>query len=268
MTDAMIDQGPVLLDVADGIARLRLNRPEAANGMSVELLSALCDAVMACHGHPDLRVVLLSGEGANFCAGGDVRAFASKGDKLPDYIRQATAYLQNAVTGLLRLEAPVIASVQGFAAGGGGFGLVCASDIVIAAESARFLAGATRVAMAPDAGVSVTLSRLVGLRKAMSILLTNPVIPAAEALQMGIVTKVVPDAELESASLALAQELAAGAPKALAATKRLVWAGTGTSIEQCLSEEARTVSELSGMADAREGLAAVIERRKPIFTGR
>jgi 2-(1,2-epoxy-1,2-dihydrophenyl)acetyl-CoA isomerase len=264
----MIDKGPVLLDIADGIARLRLNRPDAANGMSVELLSALCDAIMACHGAPDLRVVLLSGEGANFCAGGDVRAFASKGEKLPDYIRQATAYLQNAVTGLLRLEAPVVASVQGFAAGGGGFGLVCASDIVVAAESAKFLAGATRVAMAPDAGVSVTLSRLVGLRKAMSILLTNPVIPAAEALEMGIVTKVVPDAELTSASLALAQELAAGAPKALAATKRLVWAGTGTSIEQCLSEEARTVSELSGMADAREGLAAVIERRKPKFTGR
>jgi 2-(1,2-epoxy-1,2-dihydrophenyl)acetyl-CoA isomerase len=264
----MIDKGPVLLDIADGIARLRLNRPDAANGMSVELLSALCDAIMACHGVSDLRVVLLSGEGANFCAGGDVRAFASKGEKLPDYIRQATAYLQNAVTGLLRLEAPVVASVQGFAAGGGGFGLVCASDIVIAAESAKFLAGATRVAMAPDAGVSVTLSRLVGLRKAMSILLTNPVIPAAEALEMGIVTKVVPDAELASASLALAQELAAGAPKALAATKRLVWAGTGTSIEQCLSEEARTVSELSGLADAREGLAAVIERRKPKFTGR
>ena len=166
----MIDKGPVLLDVTDGIARLRLNRPDAANGMSAELLSALCDAIMVCHGQPDLRVLLLSGEGTNFCAGGDVRAFASKGEKLPDYIRQATAYLQNAVTGLLRLEAPVITSVQGFAAGGGGFGLVCASDIVIAGESAKFLAGATRVAMAPDAGVSVTLSRLVGLRRAMSIL--------------------------------------------------------------------------------------------------
>jgi len=264
----MIDKGPVLLDIDGGIARLRLNRPDAANGMSVELLSALCDAIMACHGHPDLRVVLLSGEGANFCAGGDVRAFASKGERLPGYLRQATAYLQNAVTGLLRLEAPVIASVHGFAAGGGGFGLVCASDIVIAAESAKFLAGATRVAMAPDAGVSVTLSRLVGLRRAMSILLTNPVIPAAEALQMGIVTKVVPDGELADASMLLARELAVGAPKALAATKRLVWAGIGTSIEQCLSEEARTVAELSGTSDAREGLAAVIERRKPVFTGR
>lgn len=131
----MIDKRPVLLDIADGIARLRLNRPDAANGMNAELLSALCDAIMDCHGRPDLRVLILSGEGSNFCAGGDVHAFASKGEKLPDYIRQATAYLQNAVTGLLRLEAPVVTAVQGFAAGGGGFGLVCASDIVIAGES-------------------------------------------------------------------------------------------------------------------------------------
>ena len=138
----------------------------------------------------------------------------------------------------------------------------------MAGVSAKFLAGATRVGMAPDAGVSVTLPRLVGLRKATAILLTNPVITAAEAMELGIVTRVVPDEQLVDASLTLARELAAGAPKALAATKRLLWSGIGTSVEQCLPEEARTVSELSGMADAREGLAAVIERRKPIFTGR
>src|SRR5258708_25161839 len=158
----MIETGPVLLDVADGIARLRLNRPDAANGMSVELLRGLCAAIMVCHAQPDVRAVLLSGEGKNFCAGGDVHAFASKGEKLPDYIRQATAYLQNAVTGLLRLEAPVIASVQGFAAGGGGFGLFCASAIVLARESAKFLACATLLAMAPHAGVSLNFSRLGG----------------------------------------------------------------------------------------------------------
>ena len=104
----MIDEGPVLLDIADGIARLRLNRPDAANGMSVELLEC---AVRRHYGLPrpaGLRVLLLSGEGKNFCAGGDVHAFASKGEELPDYIRQATAYLQNAVTGMMRLEAPVI----------------------------------------------------------------------------------------------------------------------------------------------------------------
>jgi 2-(1,2-epoxy-1,2-dihydrophenyl)acetyl-CoA isomerase len=264
----MIDQGPVLLRIADGIAHVTLNRPDVSNGMNVELLKALCDAIMVCHGEPSVRAVLLTGEGKNFCAGGDVHTFASKGEKLPDYIRQATAYLQNAVASMIRLEAPVIASVHGFAAGGGGFGLVCASDMVVAGASAKFLAGATRVGMAPDAGVSVTLPRLVGLRKATAILLTNPVITAAEALELGIINRVVPDAELADVSLALARELAGGAPKALAATKRLLWSGIGTSVEQCLPEEARTVSELAGTADAREGLAAVIERRKPIFTGR
>ncbi len=264
----MIDQGPVLLRIADGIAHVTLNRPDVSNGMNVELLKALCDAIMVCHGEPSVRAVLLTGEGKNFCAGGDVHTFASKGEKLPDYIRQATAYLQNAVASMIRLEAPVIAAVHGFAAGGGGFGLVCASDMVVAGASAKFLAGATRVGMAPDAGVSVTLPRLVGLRKATAILLTNPVITAAEALELGIINRVVPDAELADVSLALARELAGGAPKALAATKRLLWSGIGTSVEQCLPEEARTVSELAGTADAREGLAAVIERRKPIFTGR
>ena len=169
---------------------------------------------------------------------------------------------------MIRLEAPVVTSVQGFAAGGGGFGLVCASDMVVAGASAKFLAGATRVGMAPDAGVSVTLPRLVGLRRATAILLTNPVMSAAEALELGIINRVVPDDELADASLKLARELAAGAPKALAATKRLLWSEIGTGVKQCLPEEARTVSELSGTADAREGLAAVIERRKPTFAGR
>ncbi len=233
----MIDRGPVLLRIADGVAHLRLNRPDVSNGMNAELLKALGDAIMVCHGEPDIRAVLLTGEGKNFCAGGDVHDFASKGEKLPDYLRQATAYLQNAVAGLIRLEAPVVTSVQGFAAGGGGFGLVCASDMVVAGASAKFLAGATRVGMAPDAGVSVTLPRLVGMRRATAILLTNPVITAAEALELGIVNRVVPDEELADASLKLAGELAAGAPKALAATKRLLWSGIGTSVEQCLPKK-------------------------------
>ena len=86
----MIDQGPVLLRIADGVAHLRLNRPDASNGMNVELLKSLGDAIMVCHGEPDIRAVLLTGEGKNFCAGGDVHDFASKGEKLPDYLRQAT----------------------------------------------------------------------------------------------------------------------------------------------------------------------------------
>jgi len=264
----MITEGLVLLGITNGIARITLNRPEQSNGMNVELLRALCDAVMTCHGQPGVRAVLLSGRGKNFCAGGDVHTFASKGERMPDYIRVATALLQNAVTGLMRLEAPVITAVQGFAAGGGGFGLVCASDLVVAAQSAKFLAGATRVGMAPDAGVSVTLARIVGVRRAAEIILTNPVLTAEQAREFGIVNRVVPETELEASALAWAGEVASSAPKANAAAKRMLWAGLGMGVDACLTEEARTVSELSGTADAREGLAAVIGKRQPVFTGK
>jgi 2-(1,2-epoxy-1,2-dihydrophenyl)acetyl-CoA isomerase len=251
----------------DGIARVRLNRPDAANGMDVGLLRALNDAVLACHADPRTRVVVLTGEGKNFCAGGDVKTFAAKGERLPDYLREATAWLQIATASLVRLKAPVITGIHGFAAGGGGLGLVCASDLVVAARSARIFSGAVRVGMAPDGGSSVTLAQVVGLRKAMELLLLNPVLTAEEAAGIGLVNQVVEDGELEERVLELAGVLAALPPRALAATKRLVWSGVGASVEDRLGEEAQVVSELSGTADAREGLAAVLERRAPRFTG-
>ena len=117
MGEQLVGSGPVLLDVDDrGVARLRLNRPEASNGLDVDLLRAFHDAVMACHARPGLRVLVISGEGRHFCAGGDVKTFASKGEALPDYLREATSWLQVAVQGLLNLPAPVLASVHGFAA--------------------------------------------------------------------------------------------------------------------------------------------------------
>lgn len=251
----------------EGIVHIVLNRPETANGMDVTLLKALHDAVMECHRMPDLRVVVLSGAGKHFCAGGDVKDFASKGEELPDYLREATAWLQNATSALIQLPAPVIAKVHGFAAGGGGLGLVCAADFVIAAESARFMSGAVRVGMAPDGGVSVTLAQLVGFRKAMDIILNNPTLTAAEAAEIGLITKVAADHHLAAEVDALAESLASGAPLALGASKRLLWNGLGRSVFDALPEEARTVSALSATADAREGLAAVIERRAPKFEG-
>lgn len=260
-------EGPVLLSYCDHLATLTLNRPQAANGMTLDLMKALYEAVMRCHRDPRVRVVLLCGAGANFCGGGDVREFSSRGEGLGDFLKEVTSYLQIGVGALIRLNAVVVTQVQGFAAGGGGLGLVCASDVVIAGTSARFMAGATRVGMAPDGGASVVLQRLIGLRRAADMLLTNRQVSAAEALQIGLVTKVVPDESLATETLALARTIAAGAPKALAATKRLLWNGVGLSVEACLPEEARTVAELSATADALEGLRAVMEKRAPQFRG-
>src|ERR1700728_3897005 len=209
---ALVGEGPVLLELyPDGVAHVRLNRPDASNGLDLDLLKALHAVLMRVHG--DNRV--LTGEGKNFCAGGDVHAFLDQGDELPAFIRVATSYLAAAAGALIRLDAPVVAAVQGFAAGGGGMGLVCSADLVAAGTSSKFLAGATRVAMVPDAGVSVTLTQLVGFRKAMEILLFNPVITAAEALQMGLINRVVEDALIVDEAFALARQLARGAPAAL-----------------------------------------------------
>ena len=193
MTEQLVAEGHVLVDLADGVAHVRFNRPEASNGLHVPFLRSLYDALLLVHGDPRTRAVLLSGEGKHFCAGGDVVTFAEQGEALPDYLREATTWLANCTTALLALRAPVVAAVHGYAAGGGGFGMVCASDLVIAGESAKFMLGATRVGMAPDAGGSVTLTQLVGLRKAMEIALLNPVLSAEEALSLGLITRVVPD---------------------------------------------------------------------------
>jgi 2-(1,2-epoxy-1,2-dihydrophenyl)acetyl-CoA isomerase len=267
--EVLVADGPALLALhADGVAHVRLNRPESANGLNVELLQALHQVLMRVHGDGRVRAVLITGEGKNFCAGGDVHTFLSKGEALPDYIRVATSYLQLVAALLIRMNPPVVCAVHGYAAGGGGMGLVCSSDFVVAGASAKFLAGATRVAMVPDAGVSVTLTQLVGLRRAMEILMLNPVISADEAKAMGLVTRVVPDEQLQDEALALARQLAAGAPAALANTKRLLWNGLGQGVEAAMPEENHAQAVLSGTADAREGLAAVIEKRAPRFTGR
>jgi 2-(1,2-epoxy-1,2-dihydrophenyl)acetyl-CoA isomerase len=250
---------PVLLEIDDGVARVRLNRPDSSNALDAELLEALVRVLEGCRA---AGAVLLTGEGRNFCAGGDVKTFAAQGEQLGDYLQEAADLLARCALALTRLPAPVVTAVQGYAAGGGGLGLVCASDLVIAGESARFMLGATRVAMAPDAGATVTLAQIIGFRRAMDLALTNRELVAHEALAVGLVNRVVPDAALEDEALALARELAGGPTKALAATKRLLWEGLGSGVEERLAAEVQAVSELGASVAAREALQAVIERRR------
>jgi len=266
--EALVAQGPALLALRGSVGVLQLNRPESANGLSIEMLEGLHATLKRCIAEPRIRVVLLTGMGPNFCAGGDVHEFAAKGDELANHIRRATAMLQEVIGCLIHLDAPVVAAVHGYTAGGGGMGLMCASDLVIAAQSARFLAGATRVGMAPDAGLSVTLPRLIGARKATEMLFMNAPVTADEALALGLINRVVPDAEFHGAAFAYAEKLAAGAPLALAATKRLLWAGVGASVEAAMPEESRTVADLCRSSDVREGLAAVIDKRAARFLGK
>ncbi len=258
----------VLLDHEDGVAGLRLNRPAASNALNQELLEELAQAIRVLQQDRSVRAVLFSAEGKNFCGGGDVSEFASQGEALPDHLRHLTGLLAFVAGGLVNLHAPVITLVQGAATGGGGLGLVCASDIVLAGPRARFMLGATRVGMAPDAGLSLTLTRLVGLRQALALALLNPMLDASQALEAGLVTEVLDDDEaLWARGLELVRALAAGPPLAQEQTKRLLWQALSSPLQEVLADESLTVSELSGTADAREGLAAVIERREPRFSG-
>jgi 2-(1,2-epoxy-1,2-dihydrophenyl)acetyl-CoA isomerase len=268
-TEALIGEGAATLTLhEDGVVHLRLNRPETSNSLDSESMAAVLAAIMRVHGEARARALLLTAAGKNFCGGGDVNVFRAQGEALPAYIRAATAQLGQIAAGMIALQVPIVTAVRGFAAGGGGMGYVCASDLVVAAEDARFLAGATRVAMVPDAGVTATLSRLVGFRRAMEIVLLNDPISAADALAMGLVNRVVPRESVEAEALLLAQRLARGAPLANAATKALMWRGMAASPEAVIPEENRAQAQLCGTADALEGLDAVIARRAPVFQGR
>ncbi len=251
------------LDVRDGVARLTLNRPDAANGIDLSLARDLFDATLAVAADPTARVVLLSGAGKLFCAGGDLKGFAGRAD-LPSHLREILGPLHSAIANLVRGDAPVVAAVQGSAAGAG-MGLVGASDLVVAAESTKFVMAYTGVGLAPDGSSSWFLPRLVGLRRAQELTLTNRVLSAAEALDWGLITQVVPDDELADTAGALAAKVARGAAPALARAKHLLHTSLEDTLETHLAREAEAISSASATPQGIEGVAAFVEKRKPEF---
>ncbi|MCX2931665.1 enoyl-CoA hydratase/isomerase family protein [Mycobacterium sp. CVI_P3] len=259
-----VPSDPVLLEIRDdGVAVISLNRPDAANAMDLSLLTALHRALLDCHRSAEARVVVLRGEGRNFCAGGDVHDFLANVDRLPEHVKEVSSWLQTVTSAIIALEVPVIAAVHGYATGGGGLGLVGSCDFVIASQTARFRSGAIGVGMAPDGGLTVTLTQLVGFRKAVEIVLSNATVDAEEALRIGLISRVVPDDMLMTEAYALAQSLAGCSPQALAECKRLLWDGIGSRVVEGLADEARAEVRLAGTAECHARLASVASRRRP-----
>ncbi len=256
----------LIFDVRDNVAHITLNRPEAANSINREMASDLMHAVMQCGEDPVIRAVVITGAGRIFCSGGDLKGFAAQGEHLPYYLKEVTTYLHAAISRLVRMDLPVIAAVNGNAAGAG-MALACACDIVIAAESTRFTMAYTRVGLTPDGSSSYFLPRIVGLKRALELALTNRVLSAQEALQWGIVTRVVPDADLLAQANALALQLAAGPKKAQGASKRLLHSGCSETLETQLEHESQTLASMARTADAGEGITAFLEKRPPKFGG-
>ncbi len=198
----------VSFTASDGIGRLTLDRPAAGNAVDLELAQDLHAAVLAAEADPTVKVVVLRGAGKSFCVGGDLKAFGQR-DDLPAHLREVTAHLHAAIVALARMDAPIVVAVHGSAAGAG-LGLACGGDIVLAGESARFVVAYTKIGLNPDGGTSFFLPRLIGLRRAQELTLTNDPLDAEGALAAGLVTRVVPDDMLDAEVESVAGALSAG----------------------------------------------------------
>lgn len=257
----------IRFDVEAGVATITLSRPEAANALDARMMEELLEAAIRCDEDPAVRAVRITGAGPKaFCAGGDLAQFHGHGDALPAALKRMTTHLHGAVSRLVRGDAPVVAAVNGVAAGAG-LSLACMADLVLAGASARFTMAYTRAGLVPDGSSTFFLARLVGLRRAQELVLTNRMLSAPEAEAMGLVTRVVPDEALAEESARLARELAAGPTRAFGAARRLLLRAAGDDLETQMEHEARAIAEVARGHDAREGIAAFLEKRPPRFTG-
>lgn len=256
----------VTLEQRDGVAHLTLNRPEVANGINLQLAEELLQAVTSLADDASVRAVLLTGAGARFCGGGDVKGFAGWGDELGHRIREIAVPLHAAISQLVRLDAPVVAAVHGSVAGAG-IGLACAADLVVAGESTKLVLAYTGIGLTPDGGSSWFLPRVVGLRRALELTLTNRVLSAAEALEWGLVSRVVADDAVLDTGRQLASELAAGPTRAFGGAKRLLHGSLEHALDQHLALETEEIARAGATADALEGVAAFVAKRAPRFDG-
>lgn len=250
----------------DGLARLTLARPDHGNAIDLQLAKDLNAVLTAWSLDRRVRAVLLTGEGPSFCVGGDLKDFAGHDDDRPLHLADITTYLHAAMSRLMRLDAPVVAAVQGNAAGAG-MSLAAAADLVLAGASSRFVMAYTAIGLTPDGSGTWSLPRLVGLRRALELTLTNRRLGAEEAVALGIATRVVADDALADEALALGRSLAAGPTGALGAAKRLLRESVGRDLEAQLAVETESLAAAAGSADSREGIAAFLAKRPPEFRG-
>ena len=252
---------------AANVATLTLNRPDAYNALNLPLGREIFTAAIELDEDPDVRCVVVTGSGRAFCAGGDVKDFVDNLGRIGAHIKELTTYLHGAISRLARSDKPVIMAVNGVAAGGG-FSLALSGDLVIAAESAKFTMAYSRIAASPDGSSSYFLPRLIGLRRAMELYFTNRVLTAREAVEWGMITRAVPDAELKGAVDTLAGELAQGPSRSFGIAKRLLHQSTWESLETQMELETQGIAACGHTEDFRAGVTAFAQKATPTFRGR
>lgn len=259
----------ITLAIADGIARLTLNRPDKLNSFTAEMHAELRDALDRIQHAPGARVLVLSGAGRAFCAGqdlGDPGMAIRPGEPLPDIGHIVERDYKPLVMRLANLRVPTIAAVNGIAAGAGA-SVALACDLVVAARSASFLQAFAKIGLVPDTGGTWFLPQRVGMARAMGLAMLADKLPADKAAEWGLIWQAVDDAELPGTVDALAARLAQMPTKALVRTRQAMHAAPTHTLEQQLSMEGGFMRELGWSPDYAEGVAAFAEKRAPRFTG-
>ncbi len=256
----------LLFEVRDGVACITFNRPTVGNALSPQMAQELSDVAIRCDDDPAVRAVVLTGAGKLFCAGGDLSAFATAGEKAKSLIKAMAGELHMALSRFARMTAPVIAAVNG-TAGGAGFSLVMAADLAISAQSAKFTMAYTNAGLSPDGSSTFYMPRKIGDRRTRELMLTNRVLSAQEAHAWGIVNEVVADGEALATAMTLAAKLASGPTLAYGAVKSLLNETFEHGLETQMELEARAIADLVASADGQEGIKAFLEKRKPKFSG-
>lgn len=254
--------------VEGGLATIRLNRPKAHNAFNAAMAEELYEVAQRCANDLTIRAVLLLGNGKSFTVGGDLAFMAStKEGELPGLLRSMTGPYHDALRTFSRLSVPIVAGVQG-AAAGGGLGMLYCADIVLAADNVKIALGFGGVGLSMDGANTWYLPRLVGMRRAAEMYFEGRVLNANEALEWGLVTRVVPLAELQEQALSCANRLANGPTRAYGEVRRLYRESLGATLAEQLGAETEALSRTAATADATDAIASFIGKRKPVFSGR
>ncbi|MEV2217058.1 enoyl-CoA hydratase-related protein [Streptomyces sp. NPDC050997] len=258
----------VLQEIGGQVSHITLNRPEALNALTAQLRDQVIGLLSDASADPDVRAVVITGSGRGFCAGADLRKASTAGEPVAgDVARTIRLGAQRLIAAVLDCEKPVIAAVNGTAAGLGAH-LAFACDLVLAAESARFIEVFVRRGLVPDGGGAYLLPRIVGPHRAKELMFFGDALSAPDAAGLGLVNRVVPDAELDKTAREWAARLATGPTRALALTKQLVNASLDTDRATAFAAEAAAQEINMTTADAREGVRSFVERRSPEYGGR
>jgi 2-(1,2-epoxy-1,2-dihydrophenyl)acetyl-CoA isomerase len=261
------EQSTLLIERDGSVVKLILNRPEAGNALNMELARALAAAAIQCDTDTSIRCVTLTGRGRLFCAGGDVNEFAAAGAAVGPMLSELAGTMAIAVSRLARMQKPLLCLVNGPVAGAG-LSLAILGDVVLAARSAHFTVGYTAIGLTPDCGASWLLPRLVGLRKAQELVLTNRRIHAAEAEAIGLITRAVDEDRLPAEGAAMTEVLDRAATAAVGASRALFLESFGAGLETHMDHEARKISVAGAGVEGQEGIAAFVQKRSPNFIGR